>query len=51
MGGGGILTLPMGGLHVKHIEQTFDKVWTTGLIAKLIAAKITPHFIRIIHIS
>jgi hypothetical protein len=31
------------------VERAFDKVWTTGLIAKLIAAKIPPHFIRIIH--
>jgi hypothetical protein len=27
------------------IERAFDKVWTTGLIAKLITAKIPPHFI------
>jgi hypothetical protein len=31
------------------IERAFDKVWTTGLIAKLITAKIPPHFIHIIH--
>jgi hypothetical protein len=31
------------------IERAFDKVWTTGLIAKLIKAKIPPHLIHIIH--
>jgi hypothetical protein len=31
------------------IERTFDKVWITGLIAKLIKAKISPHLIHIIH--
>jgi hypothetical protein len=28
-------------------ERAFDKVWTTGLIVKLIAAKIPHHFIHI----
>jgi hypothetical protein len=32
-----------------NIERAFDKVWTTGLIAKLITAKIPPHFIHVIH--
>jgi hypothetical protein len=31
------------------IERTFDKVWITGLTAKLIKAKISPHLIHIIH--
>jgi hypothetical protein len=31
------------------IERAFDKVWTTGLIAKLIQAKIPPHLIHIIN--
>ena len=31
------------------IERAFDKVWNTGMIAKLISAKIPPHFIHIIH--
>jgi hypothetical protein len=31
------------------IDRAFDKVWTTCLIAKLIAAKIPPHLIFIIH--
>jgi hypothetical protein len=31
------------------IELAFDKVWTTRLIAKFIAAKIRPHFRFIIH--
>jgi hypothetical protein len=31
------------------IEQSFDKVWTTGLIAKLITAKIPPHLMRVIN--
>jgi retron-type reverse transcriptase len=31
------------------IGRAFDNVWTTGLIAKLITAKISPHFIHIIH--
>jgi hypothetical protein len=31
------------------IERVFDKVWTTGLIAELIKAKILPHLIHIIH--
>jgi hypothetical protein len=30
-------------------ERAFDKVWTTGLVAKLITAKITPHLIYVIH--
>jgi hypothetical protein len=30
-------------------ERAFGKVWTTGLIAKLITPKIPPHFIHIIH--
>jgi hypothetical protein len=31
------------------IERAFDKVWTTGIIAKLIKAKIPPHLIHLIH--
>jgi hypothetical protein len=31
------------------IERAFDKVWTTGLIAKLITTKIPTHFIHVIH--
>jgi hypothetical protein len=31
------------------IERAFDKVWITGLIAKLIKAKIPPHLIHVIH--
>jgi hypothetical protein len=31
------------------IERAFDKVWTTGLIAKLIQAKISPHLIHVLH--
>jgi hypothetical protein len=31
------------------IERAFDKVWITGLIAKLIAVKIPPHLIHIIY--
>jgi hypothetical protein len=31
------------------IERAFDKVWTTGLIAKLIQANISPHLIHILH--
>jgi hypothetical protein len=31
------------------IERDFDKVWTTGTIAKLIKAKIPPHLIHLIH--
>jgi hypothetical protein len=31
------------------IERPFDKVWTTGLIAKLIKAKIPPNLIHVIH--
>jgi hypothetical protein len=30
-------------------ERAFDKIWTTGFIAKLITANIPPHFIHIIH--
>jgi hypothetical protein len=32
-----------------EIDRAFDKVWTTGLIAKLITPKIPPDFIHIIH--
>jgi hypothetical protein len=31
------------------IERAFDKVWTTGLIAKPIQAKISPHLIHVLH--
>jgi retron-type reverse transcriptase len=31
------------------IERAFDKVWTTGLIAKLVATEIPHHFVHIIH--
>jgi hypothetical protein len=31
------------------IERAFDKVWTAGLIAKLIKAKIPPHLMHVIH--
>jgi hypothetical protein len=30
-------------------ERPFDKIWTTGLIAKLITFKISPHSFHIIH--
>jgi hypothetical protein len=30
-------------------ERAFDKVWTTGLIAKLIKGKIPPHLLHVIH--
>jgi hypothetical protein len=33
------------------IERAFDKVWTTGLIAKLVKAKIPPHLIHLIEIA
>jgi hypothetical protein len=32
-----------------YIERAFDKVWPTGLIAKLIAAKTPPHLLLRIH--
>jgi hypothetical protein len=31
------------------IERAFKKVWTTGLIANLIEAKIPPHVLHVIH--
>jgi hypothetical protein len=31
------------------IERAFDKVWTTGIIFKLIKAKTLPHLIHLIH--
>jgi hypothetical protein len=31
------------------IERAFDKVWSTGLTAKLIQAKISPHLIHVLH--
>jgi hypothetical protein len=31
------------------IERAFDKMWTTGLIAKLIKAKIPPHLMHLIY--
>jgi hypothetical protein len=31
------------------IERAFDKVWNTGLVAKLIQYKISPHLIHVLH--